>query len=138
VLTGGMTGPSIQGVNTILGLDSGASWSDSAKNGAGGVVNSAFASSPRIVPVAVFDPALYLSQGYNGSNGIVKVVNILGFFLEGFCNDNSFLHESYLPPCTAGGSHDLIGRLVPFSGTNVPSGVVAGPSAFGQVIRLIR
>jgi hypothetical protein len=138
VLTGGMTGPSIQGVNTLLNLDSGASWSDAAKNGTGGVVNSAFAVSPRIVPVAVFDPALYLSQGYNGSNGIIKVVNILGFFLEGFCNDNSFFHESYLPPCTAGGGNDLVGRLVPFSGTNVPTGAVAGPSAFGQVIRLIR
>jgi len=101
-------------------------------------VISQYSPSPRIVPVAVFDPQLYLSQGYNGSNGIIKVVNILGFFIEGFCKDNSFLHESYLPPCTQGGSNDLVGRLVPFNGTMVPNGVVAGPSAFGQVIRLIR
>jgi Flp pilus assembly protein TadG len=136
VLTGGMTGPSIQGVSTLIANDSGAYWSDGA--GANGGVISQYSPSPRIVPVAVFDPQLYLSQGYNGSNGIIKVVNILGFFIEGFCKDNSFLHESYLPPCTQGGSNDLVGRLVPFNGTMVPNGVVAGPSAFGQVIRLIR
>ena len=138
VLTGGMNGPSKQGVTTLINRDPSASWSDSAKNGAGGVVGSASDPSPRIVPVAVFDPQLYISQGYNGTNGTIKVVNILGFFIEGFCNDNSFVHESYLPPCTQGGGNDLVGRLVPFAGTAVPNGAVAGPSAFGVVIRLIR
>lgn len=141
VLTGATTGPTKQGVSALIAMDSSASWSDSAKNGAGGVVNSSFASSPRVVPVAVFDPQLYLNQGYNGTNGIVKVVNILGFFVEGLCSDN-FPKESYLPCANPGPGNgspsDVVGRLVPFAGTAVPNGAVAGPSAFGEVIRLIR
>jgi hypothetical protein len=83
----------------------------------------------------VFDPALYVSQSYNGSNGIIKVVNILGFFVEGICSDN-FYKEPYL--VCSNNNNDVVGRMVPFSGTMVNSGPIAGPSAFGEVIRLIR
>ncbi len=43
------------------------------------------ASSRRIIPLALFDPAHYAASGANGSNGVVKIVNILGFFIEGTC-----------------------------------------------------
>jgi hypothetical protein len=142
VLTGGMTGPTTQGVGALVNLDPSAYWDRSADGGLG-APHTTFASSPRIVPVAVFDPQLYLSQGYNGTNGIVKVVNILGFFIEGLCSDLSPAQmESYLPcknPGPGNGSpSDVVGRMVPFAGTMVNNGAIAGPSAFGQVIRLIR
>jgi hypothetical protein len=134
VLTGGTTGPTKQGTNFIVGLDPTAYWDRSAKGGLG-APNTTFASSPRIVPVAVFDPALYLSQSYNGSNGIIKVVNLLGFFVEGICSDN-FYKEPYLD--CSNNNNDVVGRMVPFAGTTVAAGATAGPSSFGEVIRLIR
>jgi hypothetical protein len=134
VLTGAATGPTAQGTNAVISRDPNAFWDRSAKDGLG-APSTTSASSPRIVPVAVFDPALYLSQSYNGTNGVIKVVNILGFFLEGLCSDN-FYKEPYLD--CSNNNNDVVGRLVPFAGATVASGATAGPSAFGEVIRLIR
>jgi hypothetical protein len=132
VLTGGKTGPTKQGVDNLVALDSGASWSTALNRpvGGGGL------QSPRIVPVAIFDTATYLSHGYNGTNVIIKVVNILGFFVEGLCKDN-FYKEPYLD--CSNNNNDVVGRLMSFPGTYVAgAGVINGPSAFGQVIRLVR
>jgi Putative Flp pilus-assembly TadE/G-like len=134
VLTGGTTGPTKQGTDTIVGRDPSAYWDRSAKGGLG-APSSTYATSPRIVPVAVFDPALYLSQSYNGSNGIIKVVNILGFFVEGICSD-SFYKEPYLD--CSNNNNDVVGRLVPFAGAAVANGTPVGPGAFAVIIRLIR
>lgn len=132
VFTGAQNGP-IANPNgelaQLIASDGGATWSN------GAVVNSNAAISPRIVPVAVFDPALYLSRGYNGTNGIVKVVNILGFFIEGKCS-GAFYHEPYLD-CSNNGN-DIVGRLVSYQGLiSGASGTVAG-AAFGQVVVLVR
>jgi len=131
VLTGAQTGPIANpdgALAQLLATDSGARW----QNGA--VVGSAYPSSPRIVPIAVFDPDMYLSRGYNGTQGIVKVVNILGFFIEGSCRD-SFYQEPYLD--CSNNNFDVVGRLIRYSGVNVGgNGEVAG--AFGQVIMLVR
>ena len=42
--------------------------------------------SPRIVPLALFDPASYIAGGYTGTNGVAKVMNMVGFFVEGMCD----------------------------------------------------
>jgi hypothetical protein len=111
----------------LMATDAGAYWSN------GGIV-STNSPSKRVVPIAVFDPAMYMSRGYNGTNGVVKVVNLLGFFLEGNCSDN-FYKEPYLQ--CSNNNQDVVGRLVNYPGTVLPNGgTVAG--AFGQVLVLVR
>jgi hypothetical protein len=131
VFTGAQTGPVANpngALSQLLATDSGAYWSN------GTIVGTNFALSPRIVPVAVFDTALYLTRGYNGTNGVIKVVNILGFFVEGRCSAG-FYKEPYLD-CSNNGN-DIVGRLIRFSGNAVATGgTVAG--AFGTVITLVR
>lgn len=130
VLTGAMVGPTITGTNAIVARDPYASWT----GGMGGHIAGGDQLNERVVPVALFDTALYLSQGYNGTNGIVKLVGILGFFVEGMCG-GGFYEEPYLD-CGPGA---VVGRLVSFPGTYVNgAGTVAPGAAFGQVIRLVR
>ena len=108
VLTGGMTGPTAQGVSDLVAVDSTASWSTTLNRPVGGQGTN----TPRIVPVAVFDTARYMAAGYNGTNGIIKIVNILGFFVEGLCSDN-FYKEPYLD--CSNNNNDVVGRLMGFS-----------------------
>ena len=112
----------------LIASDGDATWSN------GTIVESDYTVSPRIVPIAVFDPALYLSRGYTGTNGVIKVVGLVGFFIEGSCRDSVVL-ESYVPPCTSN-QNDVIGRLVRFPGANLAGGTVNG--AFGTIITLVR
>jgi hypothetical protein len=64
----------------------------------------------------------------------VKLVGILGFFVEGICGDG-FYEEAYLR-CD---SFDVVGRLVSFPAIHVEgAGENAPGAAFGQVIRLVR
>jgi hypothetical protein len=131
VLTGGMTGPTRTGALDIVDRAPTAQW----VGGYGGHIEGANGNR-RIVPVALFDPALYLSQGYTGTNGIVKLVGILGFFVEGLCS-GSFYKESYLD--CSNNNNDVVGRLVSFPGTYVAGAAEnTGGAAFGQVIRLVR
>jgi hypothetical protein len=138
VRTGAQAGDNHDSPNKPLGqlmaTDPNATWTDSPSPGH---IVSTQSPSGRVVPVAVFDIAKYLSQGYTGTNGIVKVVNILGFFVEGTCADN-FFKEAYLN-CPNGGSggDEIVGRLVNYPGLNVPTGgTVTG--AFGSIIVLVR
>lgn len=132
VLTGAMTGKTKNGVDAIVARDPSASWT----GGLGGHITGGDGLNERVVPIALFDTALYLSQGYNGTNGIVKLVGLLGFFVEGLCED-SFTKESYLD-CSNNGK-DVVGRLVSFPGTYVAgAGENTGGAAFGMVIRLVR
>ena len=43
--------------------------------------------SPRIAPIAIFDPVSYIDSGCSGNNCVAQVVNLLGFFVEGMCSD---------------------------------------------------
>jgi hypothetical protein len=132
VLTGAMTGKTISGTDAIVARDPSASWT----GGLGGHITGGDGLNERVVPIALFDTALYLSQGYNGTNGIVKLVGLLGFFVEGLCKDG-FAKETYLD--CSNNNNDVVGRLVSFPGTYVNgAGAVAPGAAFGQVIRLVR
>jgi hypothetical protein len=131
VFTGAQTGPVANpngALSDLINTDASASWSN------GRIINSNSLVSPRIVPVAVFDPALYLSRGYNGTNGVVKVTNILGFFVEGRCS-GSFYHEPYLD--CSNNSNDIVGRLVEYSGVFAATGGTT-VNSFGTVITLVR
>jgi hypothetical protein len=142
VQTGADVGNNSKGVDDLVARDPSASWSGmGGASSSGKVIGSdpKYTTSPRIVPVGVFDINLYLSQGYTGSNGIVKMVNIFGFFIEGVCKDlpDSALEPTTQPFCKTNGS-GIVGRLMTFRGTNkgiVPNG---NPYTFGATIQLVR
>lgn len=122
----------------IANHDPSATWTN---GGAGdwrtGTVTSAQSPSSRIVPIAIFSVPEYTSAGYTGSNGLVRVINIVGFFVEGTCDTVAF-KESYLQ-CPTGGNEKaaVVGRLINYPAQLVGSGgSVAG--AFGKVIVLVR
>ena len=132
VMTGAMTGKTKSGVEAIVARDPYATWT----GGLGGHINGGDGLNERVVPIALFDTALYVSQGYNGTNGIVKLVGLLGFFVEGLCKDG-FAKESYLD--CSNNNNDVVGRLVSFPAIHVEgAGENAPGAAFGVVIRLVR
>lgn len=95
---GKMVGPTKQGVDYLIGLDPNARWSNDA------VVGSSYAglSSPRIVKVPLFDPAILPDNGRSS----VTVVALAAFFIEGFQGK------------------DVVGRFIRiFSSGNVGNGV---------------
>ena len=76
--------------------------------------------SPRVVAIPVFDLELYLATGGPG-NGTVKIVNILGFFVDRY---------------SAG---TVTGYLINKKGSYSPGGGgVAGPASFLKMVLLIR
>jgi hypothetical protein len=89
------------------------------------------------VPVALFSVPEYLAAGYNGSNGIVRIVNIVGFYLEGTCQTTT-VKELYLNcPGEGNDKSAVVGRLVSYPGLTVATGgTVIG--SFGQVLVLVR
>ena len=125
-------GPTTSGVDTLVGYDPDAYWSG------GQVVGSDFAESPRIVPIPLFDPADFVvnqAAACSGSNCVIKVVNIMGFFVEGVCEDVALDPTTYC----ADPKKDIVGRLVGYVGTkrggagNVPIG-----NSFILIMRLVR
>lgn len=74
---GNMVGPTGQGVMDLIALDPYAEWEPVT----GTVINSDFATSPRVIKVAVFDPTVGVQSDVNGRD-YVTVVKILAAFLE--------------------------------------------------------
>jgi hypothetical protein len=101
-----------------------------------GVIHTNEAPSSRIVPVAVFSVPEYLGTGCSGSNCMIRILKIVGFFLEGTCDQNTFVKESYLQ-CPSGGSAKaaVVGRLVNYIATG-PVGPNTG--GFGKILTLVR
>lgn len=127
VETGNMSGPTSQGVGDLIAQDPGASW------GAGGVINSSFAVSPRIVPVGVINIDAYLAQNPSGGGGVVRMSNIFGFFIEGMGivnADGSF---------TLKASGDaVIGRLTTVPAITQGGGSVDPAASFLKQVALVR
>ena len=85
VETGNMTGPTRSGVEELIATDPAAAW---VGNGPTGYVENSIEGenwmrSPRIVPIGVVDIDWFLSQNPSGSNGVLRLSNIFGFFIEG-------------------------------------------------------
>jgi hypothetical protein len=81
-LSGNLHGPTVQGVADLIQLDPAAFWDVTANGGQGAIVGSAFAVSPRVVAIPMFDPDLFQSTAASGSPQ-VRVANIFGVFIEG-------------------------------------------------------
>ena len=149
VMTGMSQGPTSQGVTTLTGLDSGATWdSVNARVQGGCMANGTCVNeqgahisiSARIVPLALFDPAAYVAGNYTGTNGVAKVTNLLGFFIEGMCND-VYPNQATRPPycgTPAEANKMVVGRLMAYPGQARAASGSAGPQTFLKVLRLIR
>jgi Flp pilus assembly protein TadG len=114
---GEKVGPTKQGVEELIAQDPNAVWNTST----GGVTNSAFGSSPRIVSVPLVNPDI-MSAAQHGGRTTVPISNILGFFVEGWNNSEKAVY----------------GRLVTVPGFEVGNGNPVGPASFATAITLIR
>jgi hypothetical protein len=114
--TGNMVGPTQQGTGDLVAKDPNAHW-DTVCNC---VKGSAFAVSPRIAIVPLYNPLVYAQGQQSGKNATLQVANYLGFFIEGL-----------------DGSGNVLGRITPISGLVKGNG---GPAtgAFPKVIRLVQ
>ena len=125
--------------NFIADHDPTAYWTDGggAVGWQTGTITTSQSPSSRIVPIALVDIPEYVNAGYSGGNGIVRVVNIMGFFVEGTCDTVTF-KESYLQ-CPGGGNDKsaIVGRMVNYTGVHLGTGGNTTGN-FGQIISLVR
>jgi hypothetical protein len=130
---GNKIGPTRQGIDELIARDPTATWD----SGAQAVTNSAFGptSSPRIVPIGLLDVDNFLSQDPSGANGVLRLVNIFGFFVEGMGD---------VDPDTGAitvntGGNAVIGRLMTIPATkSVGSGSLAESASFMRTVLLVR
>jgi hypothetical protein len=126
-----MIGPTSQGVETLIGRDSSAQWSGS------GIINSAFdppTSSPRVVPIGVLDIDSYLAPDPTGANGIVKLVNIYGFFVEGMGD----VDVNGNVTCCSNAGKSVVGRLMTIPTSGGGSSTLPAEASFLRQIILVR
>ena len=76
--SGNLGGPFGSAITDLLSQDPDATWDQTANGGRGGVVNSAFQQSPRILALPVFAPDTYAA----GSATSPPMVKIVGFFVS--------------------------------------------------------
>jgi hypothetical protein len=133
--TGMSQGPTSLGVGDLLALDAGAYWNTSTNQ----VVTSFINKSPREVPIVLFHTSDYAASGCSGTNCVVKVVNIMGFFVEGMCND--VMAQGRLDATTYCDEPDktVVGRMVA-SAAQYRGGRGESPpgTSFLQIYRLVR
>jgi hypothetical protein len=160
VSSGLTVGPTEQGVDgggpggpSVIEQDPGAQWNWSVQGPegqTGAVVNADGTtlnmSSPRIRPIAIFDIAHYMNnpacKNQAGTGCVIKVANIIGFFVEGMCTDLAAANKldagvncAPMPE----GKNQVVGRIV-----TLPSSFAAGvgsvteDAAFLKIIRLVR
>ncbi|MEO7274928.1 MAG: pilus assembly protein TadG-related protein [Vicinamibacterales bacterium] len=147
VKTGMSQGPTQQGVHTLVALDSSATWNSATSSVQGGCMATGTCSnptgvniSPRIVPIAIFNTSAYVASGCSGTNCVAQVVNLLGFFVQGMCDEVYPSAGSRPAYCGSNSeaSKTVIGRLMNYPGQFSGISGSAGPSTFLKVTRLIR
>ena len=131
VESGVMNGPTNQGIGGLVAKDSGASWDSASQRIKGSCAPGCAPTSPRVVPIAVFDIDEFQRRTETNDwtsapcptgGKCVRVVNILGFFVDGM-----------------GGGGEVIGHLVSLPGefvSGAPS--VGGGASFLVKIQLVR
>jgi Flp pilus assembly protein TadG len=139
VQTGIIQGQTIDGIEEIYNRDPAARWDQSMNEGRGGIATT-FTPTPRIVPIAVMDIDRYLAADPSGSGGIVKVVNIFGFFIEGMGDiaaDGTVIFNPDDPMNNR--NKVVVGRVVTLPSLAVPgSGNINEDAAFLKTILLVR
>ena len=120
---GAMVGPTAHGMDDLIDLDPSATWNESAKrveNSCAQATTPCAAVSPRIVAIPVFDTGAFHAGQMNGRTEI-RIVNILGFFMERM------------------DGNDVVGRFVNIPGLKIGSSSNISPeAAFMKVPLLVR
>lgn len=131
VQTGATVGSTRNSIEDLIALDSSARWSN------GTITGSQFdpsATSPRVVPIGVMDIDWYLSNDPTGNNGVLRMVNIFGFFIEGMGDVDRNTGAITLAP----NGQSVIGRIMTLPGTAGGNSTLPGNSSFLQTVRLVR
>jgi hypothetical protein len=126
-----MVGPTGQGVDTLIARDPSAVWSG---NGITGSAFSPATSSPRVVPIGVIDIDQYLAADPTGSNGVVRLVNIYGFFIEGM---GDVLPNGNVTCCSNGGK-SVIGRIMTIPSLGKGNSTLPAEASFLRQVILVR
>jgi Putative Flp pilus-assembly TadE/G-like len=113
---GMMTGPTAQGTDRLIDRDPSAYWDTGCKC----VKGSAFAKSPRVAVIPVYDPVYFEEGKHTGRGASLRIANYLGFFIEGM----------------NGGQ--VVGRITPIGGVFNNGAGPAPAGAFPTVIRLVQ
>ncbi len=92
------------------------------------------ATSPRVVPIGVMDIDWYLSNDPTGNNGVLRMVNIFGFFIEGMGDVDRNTGAITL----AANGQSVIGRIMTLPGIAGGNSTLPGNSSFLVTVRLVR
>ncbi len=118
---GGKAGPVKNAFEELIERDPDAEWDDD-EGDYGGVANSAFGVSPRIVPIVVFDPDIWDADPNGGPGGVdpngnqnngpgsVVVTQIVGAFIERTQGNSIFARLVPMPTLAFTGSGGLPGE----------------------------
>lgn len=147
VKTGVKQGPTQQGVAELVARDPGSFWDVSTNSVSGGCMETGTCSnstglniSPRIAPIAIFDPEAYARSSCSGGNCVAKVVNLLGFFIEGMCDD--VYPDAGTRPKWCGTPSEarqtVIGRLMNYPGSYSGQAGNPGNASFLETTMLVR
>ena len=131
VQTGATVGSTRNSIEALIARDPSASWSN------GAIAGSQFdppSSSPRVVPVGVMDIDWYLSHDPTGNNGVLRMVNIFGFFIEGMGNVDRTTGAITL----AANGQSVIGRIMTIPATANGNSTLPGNASFLVTVRLVR
>jgi Flp pilus assembly protein TadG len=157
VKTGMSQGPTSQGVNDLVALDSDATWVEGDNPATLGVTELGYVSggcmadgscvdnlgnpqsiSPRIVPIAIFNSTGFIDEGCSGTGCVAQVVKLAGFFIEGMCSD---VYTPATRPTWCGSNSDaqkiVIGRFMDYPGQWTGEGGSV-TNSFAQAVRLVR
>jgi hypothetical protein len=132
VETGNMIGPTQQGIGDLIARDPGASYDASNKKIVGSTFNPA-TKSPRVVPIGVMNVDNFFAQNPNGSNPVVRLENIYGFFIEGMGDVDK---NTGAISCCSNGGKSVIGRIMTIPATG--SSRLNNSSSFLRSIILVR
>ena len=113
---GDKSGPTVQGIQALIDKDPGARWDTSCKC----VKGSAFAISPRVFPIPLYDPDYYANGKANGRVADFEIANFLGFFAE--------------PPV----GNSIPGRITQIVGLVDKNAGPAPVNSFAKAIRLVQ
>ena len=120
---GAKVGPTAHGMEDLIALDPSATWNSSTKsveNSCAQTANPCASVSPRVVAVPIFDTD-YFFEGQQNGRTQVRIVNILGFFLDQMDGNNVVGYFTTIPGLKISGA-----------------GNVAPEAAFMKVVLLVR
>jgi hypothetical protein len=113
-------------INQVVNLDSGARWDTTMNGGRGGVAGGCMEAgtctlSPRIRPIAVYDPADWAERSGEGAGQTpLKITKVIGFFIERPVGE------------------DLLGRVMQYPSDRYIAGIGPEAANFVVTITLVR